>query len=177
MITLIAAVALNDMIGKDNDLLWKIKEDMRHFKQTTLGHIVIMGRKTFESLGKVPLPGRINLVVSASYAETPVDIPPIIKPDTSLLVYKDINSALEAAELLVQTHANKEIFIIGGGQIYEQTISIADRLVISRVQETIEGDVMFPKIDPKMFSLLSSRPYPDASVPFVIETYVRKHTD
>ena len=132
-IVIIAAVARNRVIGKDNTLIWNIPEDMAHFKALTSGHAVIMGRKTWESLPPRfrPLPGRRNIVISrqAGYAA----------PGAELA------DSLDGALRLAATEPTA--FIIGGAQIYEQAMSVADRLEITEVDLEPEGDAWFPVID------------------------------
>jgi dihydrofolate reductase len=131
-IVIIAAVARNRVIGKDNRLLWNIPEDMAHFKALTSGHTVIMGRKTWESLPPRfrPLPGRRNIVISrqADYAA----------PGAELV------DSLENALNMSSTEAT--VFIIGGEQIYRQAMTVADRLEITEVDLEPEGDAWFPEI-------------------------------
>jgi dihydrofolate reductase len=131
-IVVIAAVASNRVIGKDNRLLWNIPEDMAHFKALTSGHTVIMGRKTWESLPPRfrPLPGRRNIVISrqAHYAAPGAEIA----------------NSLENALKLASTAAT--VFIIGGEQIYRQAMAVADRLEITEVDLEPEGDAWFPEI-------------------------------
>jgi dihydrofolate reductase len=131
-IVVIAAVARNRVIGKDNRLLWNIPEDMAHFKSLTSGHTVIMGRKTWESLPPRfrPLPGRRNIVISrqADYAAPGAEIA----------------NSLENALKLASTAA--AVFIIGGEQIYRQAMAVADRLEITEVDLEPEGDAWFPEI-------------------------------
>lgn len=140
-IILIAAVAKNRVIGKDNQLLWNIPEDMAHFKALTAGHTVLMGRKTWESLPSRfrPLPGRRNIVVSrqADYAAPGAEIA----------------GSLENALILASTAKNGDsltpganVFIIGGAEIYAQAIELADRLEITEVDLSPEGDTWFPEI-------------------------------
>ena len=138
MITIIAAVANNEVIGKDNDLPWHIPEDLKRFKRLTLNNTVLMGRKTFESifnrLGK-PLPKRTNIIITrqADY-----------QAPKGCFVYSDIQQALEKQK-------NENIFIIGGASIYEQTMNLADQLEITHVDQDFEGDTFFPKIDPDLW--------------------------
>jgi dihydrofolate reductase len=131
-IVIIAAVARNRVIGKDNQLLWNIPEDMAHFKALTSGHTVIMGRKTWESLPPRfrPLPGRRNIVVSRQ--------PDYAAPGAELA------DSLENALNLASTEAT--VFIIGGEQIYRQAMTVADRLEITEVDLEPEGDAWFPGI-------------------------------
>jgi dihydrofolate reductase len=131
-IVIIAAVARNRVIGKDNQLLWHIPEDMARFKALTAGHPVIMGRKTWESLPPRfrPLPGRRNIVVSRQ--------PDYAAPGAELA------GSLERALELASTAAT--VFVIGGEQIYTQAMAVADRLEITEVEQEAEGDAWFPEI-------------------------------
>lgn len=135
MITLIAAVAQNNCIGNHNTLPWNIPEDLQRFRELTRGKTVLMGRKTFESilamLGK-PLPNRKNIVITT---QTSLRVPPGVE------VFHSLDNALEA-------YRNEDLWIIGGAQIYTETIHQADRLEITHVAQTIDGDAFFPSIDP-----------------------------
>ena len=131
MITIIAAIGKNNELGKDNQLLWHLPEDLKYFKKMTMGHPIIMGRKTYESIGK-PLPNRTNIVVSR-------------KEDwfeEGILIVPSIKDAIKHAKKI-----NEQIFIIGGGNIYEQTIDLADCLKITQVDFQTKADAFFPKID------------------------------
>ncbi len=134
ILSFIVAVSDNNAIGKHNKLPWHLPEDLKFFKRTTMGKPVIMGRKTFESLGK-HLPGRLNIILSARKD--------MVLPE-GVLLYDNINSAIERMQ---QENVN-EGFIIGGGQIFEATMPLADRMYITRVHTIIEGaDAFFPAID------------------------------
>ena len=137
MVIIIAAIARNNCIGKDGNLPWSLPEDLKHFKQLTTGHPVIMGRKTWESIPDQfrPLPGRLNIVVTRQ--------PTYEVPDDVELA----NSVDEALRM----HASEEVFVIGGAEIYAQAMSKADRLEITHVEQTIDGDVFFPNIDPALW--------------------------
>lgn len=131
-LSLIAAIADNGCIGKNNDLPWHIPEDLKRFKTLTLGHPVLMGRKTFESimkrLGK-PLPGRTSLVITRQ--------PHYVVP-AGVFVYTDVYKALEEFK-------NEKIFCIGGGEIYQQALPLATRLYLTEVHQIITGDTFFPE--------------------------------
>lgn len=129
IISLIAAIGKNRELGKDNKLLWHIPEDMKRFKNLTIGHVVIMGRKTYESIGKA-LPNRINIIVTKDKTYQAPDC----------LIAQSIDEAIEIAK----TKEKEEIFIIGGGQIYAQSISYANRLYLTLINETCEADTFFP---------------------------------
>lgn len=131
-ISIIAAVADDNSIGKDLDLLWRLPADMKHFKNITTGHTIIMGRKTFDSLPKGALPNRKNIIISSS-AENK---------------FKDCEHFRSIKEALGACKDEEEVFIIGGATIYNQTISMADKLYITHVHETFpDANVHFPTIN------------------------------
>ena len=138
MISLLVAAAENNAIGKDNKLLWHLPKDLRFFKNTTWGMVVIMGRKTYEAVDK-PLPGRVNIVITT-------------QPDWQR---ENVLSAKNLADALQQAAATncKEIFIIGGGEIYKQSMEIADKIYMTRVHATLAGDTFFPAIDEAKWNL------------------------
>ena len=134
---IIVAIADNNAIGRNNALLWHISEDLKFFKRTTLGCPVIMGRKTFESIGR-PLPKRLNIVVSRGF-----DAP------EGVVAVKSLEEAYAAAE-----KENPRCFVIGGGQIYAQAMADADRLIVTHVHTVIEdADTFFPAIDPAVWQV------------------------
>lgn len=135
MITIIAAIGRNNALGKDNRLLWRLPEDLKHFKSLTENHPVVMGRKTYESIGK-PLPNRTNIVVSRRENWFEEDI----------LIVSKLKEALKFAKKI-----DEDVFIIGGGEIYKQTMELADRLEITFVDEDFEADTFFPNIDLKIW--------------------------
>src|SRR3989344_3009172 len=144
MISLIAAIGKNNELGKGNDLLWKFPADQKFFRETTSGHSVIMGRKTFESIGR-PLPNRKNIVITRdkNYLHDGTDV---------------VHSLEEALKLV--SKEEKEIFIIGGAEIFRQVMSIADRLYITHVQaEDKNADVFFPEIIPAVWNEISHEEY------------------
>lgn len=160
MISIIVAVAQNGVIGDKNSLLWHISEDMRFFKRTTSGHPVIMGRKTFESLGSKPLPKRKNIVITRSDVEF----------DGAFVAH-----SLEEAIAMADDDA--EVFIMGGAQIYAQALDIADRMYITRVERDYEGDTSFPEVDYSKWKLVAEERYErgeDYDSPFSFLTYDRK---
>lgn len=135
MITIIAAIGKNNELGKDNQLLWNLPKDLKHFKNITSGHPIIMGRKTYESIGK-PLPNRTNIVVSRKENWF----------EEGILIVPSLKEAIKHAKKI-----DEDIFIIGGGNIYEQTIHLADRMEITQVNFETEADAFFPKIDEKIW--------------------------
>ncbi len=164
MISLIAAIGKNNELGKGNDLLWKFPADMQHFIKMTSGHTVIMGRKTFESIGK-SLPNRRNIVITrdknykADGAEIAHSLDEAIKiartapqPHLSPL----LKGEEEFSPFPFQGKAGDEVFIIGGGEIYRQAISVADKLYITHIDaEDINADVFFPEIIPVVWNEVS----------------------
>ena len=140
MISLIAAIGKNNELGKGNDLLWKLPADQKHFREITTLHTVVMGRKTFESIGR-PLPNRRNIVISrdVKYKKEGVEI---------------VHSLSEALDLF--PNKNEEVFIIGGAQIYKEVMPIADKLYITHIQaEDRNADVFFPEIIPVVWNEIS----------------------
>ena len=159
MLSIIVAIAQNRTIGHKNALLWHIKEDMRFFRTTTSGHPVIMGRKTFESLGCKPLPKRTNIVISRSERE-----------------YEGALLAHSLEEAVRMAGDDSEIFIIGGAQIYKEALSIADRLYITRVERDYEGDTSFPEVDMSQWRLVDEMRHErgeEFEYPFAFLTYDR----
>lgn len=142
-ISLIVAASENNAIGKNNQLLWHLPADMKFFKATTWGLPVIMGRKTFESLNGKPLPGRYNIVISSDAGFSA----PGVLPATS------VDAAIERAAAT----ACREVFVIGGGAVYEQTMARASSIYLTRVHTNIEGDTFFPAIDTDEWKLHAQR--------------------
>lgn len=138
MLSLIVAVAQNNAIGRNNELLWHISEDLKYFKATTTGHPVIMGRKTYESIGR-PLPGRRNIVITRGQ----MDSPEIKNPQTtSFEVRNDLELVIDLAK-----SSDTEFFVMGGGQLYKQTFNGADRLYITKIYAEAQGaDTFFPEV-------------------------------
>ena len=135
---IIVAISDNYAIGRDNQLLWHISEDLRFFKRTTLGCPVIMGRKTFESIGRA-LPKRVNIVISRGF-NTAEEVA--------------VAGSLEAAFKVAEDTNLEKCFVIGGGQIYAQALPMVDRLIVTHVHTVIEGaDTFFPQIDPDIWQV------------------------
>lgn len=146
IISLIVAAAQNNTIGKDGQLPWRQANDMQYFKNVTWGMPVIMGRKTFQALGK-PLEGRKNIVITHQLAPIAIG-----GKAADAVVTKSLDEALSAAK---ETDA-KEIFIIGGGEIFRLALEKANRIYLTRIQAEPEGDVFFPELDPIVWRLISS---------------------
>ena len=144
MLSLIVAAAENSAIGRGNDLLWHLPDDLKHFKRTTKGHYVIMGRKTFESQGKKPLPGRTNIVITR-------------KKDYSApkcIVVSSLEKALDAVK------KDEEPFIIGGSEIYKKALAKVDRIYLTRVHATFDADTFFSEPNFKQWEIVSEEFHP-----------------
>jgi dihydrofolate reductase len=134
MITIIAAIAENNALGKDNQLIWHLPADLKRFKQVTLNHHIIMGRKTFESLGK-PLPNRTTIIITRNKNYR-------VK---GCIVVNSLKKAIEASK------QDENPYILGGAEIYRQAIEIADKLDITFIHKEFEADAFFPEIDHKIW--------------------------
>ena len=164
-LVLVAAVSENGVIGRDNALPWRLKSDMRRFRARTWGKPVVMGRKTFQSIGK-PLPGRTNIVVSRDRA--------FFAPGG--VVAPDLRAALETARGDALRRGADEIAVIGGAEIYAQTLPTADRLDLTLVKARPEGDIRFPAIDPRVWretERAEQKAGPDDAADFAFVTYRR----
>ena len=160
MISIIVAVAKNGVIGDKNSLLWHLREDMIHFRTTTSGHPVVMGRKTYDSIGR-PLPKRTNVVIT-----------------------RDTNLAIEGCtvvhsldEAVAMFDKSEEVFIIGGAQIYKQALPIADRIYLTVIDKEYEGDTSFPEIDYSAWNEISREEHSGGEEfehPFAFITLERK---
>ena len=147
IISLVVAFAKDNAIGANNKLLWHLPNDLKFFKNLTWGMPIIMGRKTFVSIAGKPLPGRINIVITRDKSSLPVQ--------ENLWVVSSIEDAIEKAS---ETDCN-EAFIIGGGEIYKQSISIANKIYLTRVDAVFsDATVFFPILDEKSFQLIDSVP-------------------
>lgn len=157
----IVAAAENDTIGVEGELPWNIPEDMKFFRDKTKGKALIMGRKTFESVGH-PLPHRLNVVVTrqADY-----------KAEGAIVV-RSLNEAIEVCKQHMDKYG-EEIFIIGGGEIYRQSMDIVDKIYLTRIHKNFTGDAKYPKVDEEIFELVESTER-DQPVPFTFLTYVKR---
>jgi dihydrofolate reductase len=165
-ISLIAAVARNRVIGRDNQLLWRLKSDLRHFRTLTTAKAVVMGRKTFESIGR-PLPNRDNIVVSRD---------PHFSAE-GIVVAPGLDEAFLAAADCAAARGTSEIMVAGGGDIYAQTIGMADRLYITEVDVELEGDAFFPVIDRDIWLETRREAHlitPDDEAAFAFVDYMRR---
>jgi dihydrofolate reductase len=147
-LSIIVAMANNHAIGKDNQLLWHLPEDLKYFKRMTMGKPMIMGRKTFESIGK-PLPGRLNIVVTRQQ-DWKFD---------GVKVVHSIDAAKKLAEAQAYIDGVEEIMLIGGAELYKTSLDHADKLYVTRVDADIEGDAFFPKIDADQWQEIAREEY------------------
>jgi dihydrofolate reductase len=155
---LIVARARNGVIGRDNQLPWHLSEDLKYFKRTTLGAPVIMGRKTHESIGR-PLPGRRNLVVTRDSTR-------------QFEGCETVGSLEEAIERCAKEGA-PEVFLIGGAELYREGLERADRLLVTEIDEVVEGDAVFPATDPAVWEEVSRQTPPDNPAEALKYTWVR----
>lgn len=152
MLSIIVAVAENNAIGRDNELLWHISEDLKYFKETTMGHPVIMGRKTFESIGR-PLPGRENIILSRSGIELP-EIKPFKKDGTPSKTKVSIENNLESLMERCK-NSSEEYFVIGGGSVYKRAFGFADRLYLTKIYSVADNaDTFFPEVSADEWKLI-----------------------
>jgi dihydrofolate reductase len=162
-VSLIVAVAKNGVIGRGGELPWRLSADLRRFKELTMGHAILMGRKTYESIGR-PLPGRRMIVITRQ---------PDYRADGV-----EVAAGLEEAFRLAADRDDAECFVIGGGEIYDQARPHADRVYLTRVHATVDGDAYFPSLNLSEWHLVSSTPIEaDAKneYPFSFEQYERVH--
>jgi dihydrofolate reductase len=155
MISIIVAVSEDWGIGKNNELLWHISEDLKRFKRLTSGNTVIMGKRTWESLPRRPLPGRTNIVLTDDKTET----------------IENAVTAYSIEDSLSKCQTDGEIFVIGGGSIYRQFLPIADRLYITHVHKKAPADIYFPEIDLKIWKITEQEVFKTDDEESLIYTY------
>ncbi len=161
-LSIIVAKAENNVIGKDNDLVWYLPADLKYFKQTTSGHYVIMGRKTFESFGK-PLPNRTHIIITRNKE--------FKYPGVHV-----VHSLDEAIEMAKQSR-EEEVFVLGGAEIYRQSMDKVDRLYVTEVKAIFEGDTFFPEIDQSQWKEVSRQSFEadeKNKYPYAFVVYERK---
>jgi dihydrofolate reductase len=157
--SIIVAVARNGVIGVANRLPWRLPADLSRFKRLTMGHHIIMGRKTYESIGR-PLPGRTTIVVTRTAG---FDVPGV-----------DVARDLDEAFALAASRGDAEPFVCGGAQIYDQALPRCDRVYLTVIERDFTGDAVFPGVDPAHFTLVASEPHLDDELPFRFETWDRR---
>ena len=165
-VAMIAAIGANSVIGADGQIPWRLPTDFAHFKRSTLGKPLIMGRKTFESIGK-PLPGRTTIIVTRRSDYAPEGV----------LVCHGVVEALEQAQAIAAADGADEVMIGGGAEIYREAMPLADRLYVTHVSASPEGDAKFPPIDPAIWEITQrhdiARTERD-SADFTVLTYARR---
>ena len=154
-IALIVAMAQDRVIGKENAIPWHIPEELQLFKKYTMGHPILMGRKTYESIGK-PLPGRTNVIITRDKDFTA----------RGCEVYTDLKAALSRFQ-------DEKIFVIGGAEIFAQTLDIADELYITHVRKSIAGDTFFPQFDESRFQVTATESF-EGEPPYTFMHYQKK---
>jgi dihydrofolate reductase len=160
MIIMIAAAAENNALGKNNDLVWHLPDDFKRFKELTSGHHIIMGRKTFESFPKL-LPNRTHIVITKQKKYQPAHC----------IVVDSIEKAIECIP------SGENAFIIGGGEIYKQSLDFTDIIELTRVHDSFDADTFFPEINPNDWQLVQEEYHPKDEkhlVDFTYQTYLRK---
>lgn len=168
ILTHIVACSENNVIGAQGGLPWSLPEDMKFFRETTKGHVMIMGRKTFESFNGRALPNRYHIVIT----RTP-ETQSFKSTDTSPVVFvKSLEEAIEHARPLTVKWGD-EVFIIGGGEIYQQSMPRTDKIYLTRIHQEFHGDTLYPKVDEQTFKLVAQRDV-EMPIPFSFLTYLRK---
>ncbi len=160
MVILIAAAAENNALGKDNELVWHLPNDFKRFKQLTTGHHIIMGRKTFESFPK-PLPNRTHIIITNQKD---------YQPENCIVVHS-MSEALAAAP------KNEDVFVIGGGQIYNLAMPFADKIELTKVHSSFDADAFFPEMDPSEWQLVHEEYHPKDekhNFDFTYQTFLKK---
>jgi dihydrofolate reductase len=162
MISIIVAVSEDWGIGKDNELLWHISEDLKRFKRLTTGNTVVMGKKTWESLPRRPLPGRKNIVLT----------------DNSKEIIENALTCYSIEDALSKCSPDEEVFIIGGGSIYRQFMPLADRLYITHVHKKAPADIYFPEIDLNIWKVNEEEEFvSDEGIPYTYTVYLRRKVE
>lgn len=156
---IIASVGQNNEIGINNNLIWKIKEDMKFFKETTIGHQIVMGRNTFESLPSL-LPNRKHLVITSSNIDLPKEVE----------IFKNIEEFIDYS-----LSTNDNIFIIGGSTIYKQLINLSDKMILTEIQDTkLNADTYFPNINYAEWHQEIINTFPNENPKYIRKVYTRK---
>lgn len=163
ILTHITAMSQNRVIGTHNSLPWNIPEDLKFFRDKTKGHIMILGRKTFESIGGKPLPNRLHIVISRQDLQSNH---PLVK------YVKTLAEAVELAKTLTAEWGD-EVFIAGGGEIYKQSMEITDKIYLTVIHQDFEGDTYYPEIPSEKFKLVDQSDRTDP-LPFSFLTYLKK---
>ncbi|WP_207432210.1 dihydrofolate reductase [Sabulibacter ruber] len=162
MIALVVAIAENRVIGKDNQLIWHLPKDLQHFKKLTMGHPMVMGRKTFEAIGK-PLPGRTSIIVTRQED---------YQAPEGCVVTASLEEALQEGLAL-----DEQVMVIGGGEIYKQALPLAEVVYLTLVHESFDGDVLFPELEADAWEVTEQEEHPTDekhAYPYTFFTFRRK---
>lgn len=154
----IVAMAANRVIGAGNQLPWRLSADLARFKRLTMGHTLVLGRKTYESIGR-PLPGRTFIVVTRQRDYAPAGV--------------TVAHSVDEALALARARGDDEVFIAGGADIYAQTMDRIDRLYLTRIERDVPGDTYFPEVDLSGWRLVEEERHPEGDLPFAFLTYER----
>ena len=165
IISHLVALSNNYVIGVNNDLPWKLKKDLQHFSAYTQNKVIVMGRKTFESIGR-PLPNRKNIVISSTLSST-----------NEIQIVNSLEQAIsEATDWNKENNLVEEVVLIGGGYIFKESINLVNKLVLTRVNCDIDGDVFYPSIDFTEWSMISIESFKkdeENEYDFLVETYIK----
>lgn len=165
IISHLVALSNNYVIGVNNDLPWKLKKDLQHFSAYTQNKVIVMGRKTFESIGR-PLPNRKNIVISSTLSST-----------SEIQIVNSLEQAIsEATDWNKENNLVEEVVLIGGGYIFKESINLVNKLVLTRVNCDIDGDVFYPRLDFTEWSMISNESFKkdeENEYDFLVETYIR----
>ena len=165
IISHLVALSNNYVIGVNNDLPWKLKKDLQHFSAYTQNKVIVMGRKTFESIGR-PLPNRKNIVISSTLSST-----------SEIQIVNSLEQAIsEATDWNKENKLAEEVVLIGGGYIFKESINLVNKLVLTRVNCDIDGDVFYPRLDFTEWSMISNESFKkdeENEYDFLVETYIR----
>ena len=165
IISHLVALSNNYVIGVNNDLPWKLKKDLQHFSAYTQNKVIVMGRKTFESIGR-PLPNRKNIVISSTLSST-----------SEIQIVNSLEQAIsEATDWNKENNLFEEVVLIGGGYIFKESINLVNKLVLTRVNCDIDGDVFYPSLDFTEWSMISNESFKkdkENEYDFLVETYIK----
>ena len=165
IISHLVALSNNYVIGVNNDLPWKLKKDLQHFSAYTQNKVIVMGRKTFESIGR-PLPNRKNIVISSTLSST-----------SEIQIVNSLEQAIsEATDWNKENNLVEEVVLIGGGYIFKESINLVNKLVLTRVNCDIDGDVFYPRLDFTEWSMISNESFKkdeENEYDFLVETYIK----
>ena len=165
IISHLVALSNNYVIGVNNDLPWKLKKDLQHFSAYTQNKVIVMGRKTFESIGR-PLPNRKNIVISSTLSSS-----------SEIQIVNSLEQAIsEATDWNKENNLVEEVVLIGGGYIFKESMNLVNKLVLTRVNCDIDGDVFYPRLDFTEWSMISNESFKkdeENEYDFLVETYIR----